>query len=149
MEGCEQILANLQFSCDGRPAAVAVVPVGNSATNPVVARGLASAFERSDARVKLVKGSPHAKKFQVSVPPDAAIVVSCEPLDEGVGTAYIAHGADVTVLCVIEWADSKSQLASVIDELKLAKANIAGIAYLSEPKKAKELKCEKQAMEGE
>ena len=138
LEGCEQILANLQFRCDGRPATVAVVPVGTSVTSPIVAKGLANALERSDVRVKLVKGSPHAKKFQVNVPSDAAIIVSCEPFDEGIGAAYIAHGADATVLCVGEWTDSRRQVVATVQELELAKANIAGIAYLPEEKKHKE-----------
>lgn len=137
-EGGERLLANLLFRCGGRPSTIAVVPVGVESTAPVTARELASALERSDVRVKLVKGSPHAKKFQVSVPEDAAIVVSCEPLDAGMGAAYIAHNADATVLCVSEWADSRRQLASAVGELELAEASIAGIAYLPEEKKPRE-----------
>lgn len=102
-----------------------------------------AALERSDVRVKLVKGSPHAKKFQVTVPPDAAIVVSCEPLSVGMGAAYIAHNADATVLCISEWTDTRKQLLSTIRELELAKANIAGIAYLPEEKPVKEHKTDK------
>lgn len=149
LEGGERLLANLQFCCNMRPSTIAVVPVGAETTAPIVARELAGALERSDVRVKLVKGSPHAKKFQVTVPEDAAIVVSCEPLDAGMGAAYIAHNADVTVLCVSEWTDSKRQLAATVQELELAKANIAGVTFLPEPKKAKEPKREKQVMEGE
>lgn len=148
VEGGERLLANLQFRCDGRPSTIAVVPVGVASVAPVVARELAGALERNDIRVKLVKGSPHAKKFQVSVPADAAIVVSCEPLDEGMGAAYIAHSAEITVLCVSEWADSKKQLAYTIRELELARANIAGIAYLPEEKKAREPRRSKDS-EGE
>lgn len=147
-EGGERLLANLQFRCNGRPQTVAVVPVGVESTAPVVARELAGALERSDVRVKLVKGSPHAKKFQVSVPEDAAIVVSCEPLDAGMGAAYIAHNADATILCVSEWTDSRKQLASTVSELELAKANIAGVAYLPEEKKSREPKRAKEP-EGE
>lgn len=137
-EGGERLLANLQFRCNGRPSTIAIVPVGTETTAPVAARELAAALEHNDVRVKLVKGSPHAKKFQVSVPEDAAIVVSCEPLDAGMGAAYIAHNADVTVLCVSEWTDSKRQLASTVGELELAGASIAGIAYLPEEKKPRE-----------
>ena len=138
LEGGERLLANLLFCCNMRPSTIAVVPVGAETTAPIVARELAEALERSDVRVKLVKGSPHAKKFQVTVPEDAAIVVSCEPLDAGMGAAYIAHNADVTVLCVSEWTDSKRQLAATVQELELAKANIAGMAYLPEEKKPRE-----------
>ncbi|MEI3377518.1 MAG: hypothetical protein V8R08_06815 [Coriobacteriales bacterium] len=148
LEGNERVLANLQFRCEQRPATVAVIPVGDETASPIVARGLAGALERSDVRVKLVKGSPHAKRFQVSVPEDAAIVVSCEPLVAGMGAAYIAHSADATILCVSEWADSKKQLSSTVSELELAKANIVGVAYLPEEKKPREPKRAKEP-EGE
>lgn len=138
LDGGDRLLANLQFRCDGRPSTVAVVPVGISTSAPAAARELASALERSDVRVKLVKGSPHAKRFQVSVPEDAAIVVSCESLEEGMGAAYIAHNADATVLCVSEWTDSRKQLTATIQELELAKANIAGIVCLPEQKQLKQ-----------
>lgn len=147
-DGGERLLANLQFCHGARPSTVAVVPIGVAMTAPVVARELAGALERSDVRVKLVKGSPHANKFQVSVPEDAAIVVSCEPLEVGMGAAYIAHGADVTVLCASEWADSRRQLVSVVRELGLAKAKIIGVAFLPEEKKAREPRRAK-APEGE
>ena len=139
-DGGDRLLANLQFRCNGRPSTISVVPVGIEATAPVVARELTGALERSDVRVRLVKGSPHAKKFQVSVPEDAAIVVSCEPLDVGMGAAYIAHNADATVLCVSEWTDSRKQLTATIQELELAKANIAGIVCLPEQKQLKQAK---------
>ena len=147
-DGGERLLANFLFRCDKRPSSIAVVPVGTATTAPVVARELAAALERIEVRVKLVKGSPHAKKFQVNVPNDAAIVVSCEPITMGMGAAYIAHSADATILCVSEWTDSKKQLVSTMRELGLAKANIAGIAYLPEEKIAKEPKKGKEP-EGE
>lgn len=56
-EGGERLLANLLFRCGERPSTIAVVPVGVESTAPVTARELASALERSDVRVKLVKGS--------------------------------------------------------------------------------------------
>lgn len=136
-EGGEQLLANLQFSYGSKPATVAIIPVGVPSTAPVTSRELAGAMERSDIRVKLVKGSPAAKKFRVAVPEGAAVIVSCEPLEAGMGAAYIAHNADTTILCVSEWTDSKRQLAAVIKEMELAKANIAGIAYLPEEQKPK------------
>lgn len=144
-EGGERLLANLQFRNNGRPSTVAIVPVAVAVTASIVARELAGALERSDIRVKLVKGSPHAKKFQVSVPDGAAIVVSCEPLDDGMGAAYIAHKADVTIVCAAEWTDSKKQLASTVQELNLANANIAGVVIIPEEKKSKKLRGEKQS----
>lgn len=137
-EGGERLLANLHFRNGGRPSTVAIVPAGAASASPVAARELAGVLERSDVRVKLVKGSPHAKKFQVTVPSDAAIVVSCEPLAAGMGAAYIAHNADATIVCVCGWVDSKKQLALTVQELELAKANVVGVVFFPEAAKPKE-----------
>lgn len=144
-EGGERLLANLQFSNDGKPSTVAVVPVGVAETALLVARELAAAFEHSDIRVKLVKGSPHARKFKVSVPENAAIIVSCESFDMGMGAAYIAHNADATVVCVAEWVDSKKQFLSTVRELNFAKANIAGVVIIPEQKTPRKPQGEKQS----
>lgn len=143
-EGGERLLANLQFRNNGRPSTVAIVPVGDAATAPITARELAGALERGDIRIKLVKGSPHARKFQVSVPEDAAIIVSCEPLSDGMGAAYITHNADAAIVCAAEWIDSRKQLMSTVQELNLAKANIAGIVIIPEEEKPKKPRSEKQ-----
>lgn len=131
-EDGDRILANLQFACGKRPLTIAVVPIGQDKTAITVSNELAGALERSAVRVKTVKGSPHARRFKVNVPEDAAVVVCCPSLAAGVGASYIANSSDATVLCVAEWADSKRQLLSTIRELELAKANIAGLAYLPE-----------------
>lgn len=141
----ERLLANLQFRNDGKPSTIAVVPIGFAAIAPVVAKELAGALEHSDIRVKLVKGSPHARKFQVSVPDNAAVIVSCEPLDEGMGAAYVAHNADATIICVNEWVDSKKQLISTVRELELAKANTVGLVVVSEGKIPEKPRDEKRA----
>lgn len=144
-EGGDRILANLEFCCGRRPASTAVVPIAEAASASVVSQVLIGALERSNVRVKLVKGSPYARKFKVRVPEDAAIVVCCPPLSAGAGATYIANNSDATVLCVTEWTDSKRQLMATIRELQLAKANLAGLAYLPEDKDAKAaLKSEKK-----
>lgn len=53
------------------------------------------------------------------------------------------------MLCVTEWTDSKRQLLATMRELELAKANIAGLAYLPEDKEATEAaKAERKAKRG-
>lgn len=140
VEDGDRILANLQFVCGKRPSTVAVVPVGNPESSVTISRELMGALERSDVRVKLVKGSPHARKFRVSVPDDAAVLVCCLPLSVGIGASYIANSSDATVLCVTEWTDSKRQLLATVRELELAKANIAGLVLLPEDKRAAKIK---------
>lgn len=138
VEDGDRILANLQFACGKRPSTIAVVPIGQADSAVVISNELVNALERSSVRTRIVKGSPHARKFKVSVPEDAAVVVCCPPLAAGAGASYIANSSDVTVLCVTEWTDSKRQLLATMREFELAKANIAGLAYLPEDKEATE-----------
>lgn len=138
VEDGDRILANLQFACGKRPSTIAVVPIGQADSAIVISNELVNALERSSVRTRIVKGSPHARKFKVSVPEDAAVVVCCPPLAAGAGASYIANSSDATVLCVTEWTDSKRQLLATLRELELAKANIAGLAYLPEDKEATE-----------
>ena len=138
VEDGDRILANLQFACGKRPSTIAVVPIGQADSAVVISNELVIALERSSVRTRIVKGSPHARKFKVSVPEDAAVVVCCPPLAAGAGASYIANSSDATVLCVTEWTDSKRQLLATMRELELAKANIAGLAYLPEDKEAME-----------
>ena len=137
-EDGDRILANLQFACGKRPSTIAVVPIGQADSAVVISNELVNALERSSVRTRIVKGSPHARKFKVSVPEDAAVVVCCPPLAAGAGASCIANSSDATVLCVTEWTDSKRQLLATMRELELAKANIAGLAYLPEDKEATE-----------
>lgn len=138
VEDGDRILANLQFACGKRPSTIAVVPIGQADSAVVISNELVNALERSSVRTRIVKGSPHARKFKVSVPEDAAVVVCCPPIAAGAGASYIANSSDATVLCVTEWTDSKRQLLATMRELELAKANIAGLAYLPEDKEATE-----------
>lgn len=138
VEDGDRILANLQFACGKRPSTIAVVPIGQADSAVVISNELVNALERSSVRTRIVKGSPHARKFKVSVPEDATVVVCCPPLVAGAGASYIANSSDATVLCVTEWTDSKRQLLATMRELELVKANIAGLAYLPEDKEATE-----------
>lgn len=138
VEDGDRILANLQFACGKRPSTIAVVPIGQADSAVVISNELVNALEHSSVRTRIVKGSPHARKFKVSVPEDAAVVVCCPPPAAGAGASYIANSSDATVLCVTEWTDSKRQLLATMRELELAKANIAGLAYLPEDKEAME-----------
>lgn len=138
VEDGDRILANLQFACGKRPSTIAVVPIGQADSAVVISNEFVNALERSSVRTRIVKGSPHARKFKVSVPEDAAVVVCCPPLAAGAGASYIANSSDATVLCVTEWTDSKRQLLATMRGLELVKANIAGLAYLPEDKEATE-----------
>lgn len=130
-DGGERLLANLFFHCDKTPASIAIVPVGNTDSSSIVANELARALDHTGVQAKLVQGVAHARRFKVNIPEGSAVIVDCRPITEGMGAAYIAHDAQATVLCVSEWTSSKSQLSTTAKELRLAKANLAGIAYFS------------------
>lgn len=54
------------------------------------------------------------------------------PLSEGMTGAYSAQKAEATVVTVRQWADTLGQLESTVAELKLAGANLVGIAFSRE-----------------
>lgn len=132
IERGEQLFANIQFHCNKVPSTIAIVPIGEPTTALIVSKELAGAFERGSINTKLIKGSAHIRKFKVKVPDNAAVLACCEPITAGMGTAYIAHHSDTTLLCIRGWIDNKRELAATINELQLANADIAGIAFLPE-----------------
>lgn len=132
VERGEQLFANIQFHCNKVPSTIAIIPIGEPTTALIVSKELAGAFERGSINTKLIKGSAHIRKFKVKVPDNAAVLACCEPITAGMGTAYIAHHSDTTLLCIRGWVDNKRQLETTINELQLANADIAGIAFLPE-----------------
>ena len=126
----ERLLANVRFSTDERPSTIAVVPTGLTGATLTCAE-LASAFEHSGTGVCRVKGSPHAESINEVALPGMVTIIECAPISEGMGAVYIAKEADLTILCVREWADSRRTLASVMGELEFAQSNVGGAVYLS------------------
>ena len=57
--------------------------------------------------------------------------MECSSISEGMGAIYIAKEADITILCVREWLDSRKALTNLVEELMLAQCNIAGVVFLS------------------
>ena len=93
---------------------------------------LASAIENSGIAVTRLQGSPHAQSFNPITLPNMVTIVECASLSEGMGAAYIAREADVTILCVNEWIDSRKVLVSVVEELQFAQVRPAGIVFLTQ-----------------
>lgn len=126
----ERLLANIRFSSDDPITTIAVVPTGLTGATLTCAE-LTSAFEHSGVPVSRIPGNPHAEGFNHVPMPGIVTIVECAPLSEGMGAVYIAKEADLTVLCVNEWSDSKKTLANVVEELTFAQANIAGAVLLT------------------
>ncbi|WP_251197533.1 hypothetical protein [Anaerotardibacter muris] len=127
----ERLLANVRFLSDDLPSNIAIVPVGYTGATLTCAE-LASAFENAHIAATRVKGSPHAQSLNTINLPEIVTLIECAPISEGVGAVYIAKEADITILCVCEWRDSRKTLSSVVEELKFAKASIGGIVLLTE-----------------
>lgn len=127
----ERLLANIRFSGDSQPSSIAVVPVGFTG-GALTCAELASAIENSGIAVTRLQGSPHAQSFNPITLPNMVTIVECASLSEGMGAAYIAREADVTILCVNEWIDSRKVLVSVVEELQFAQVRPAGIVFLTQ-----------------
>ncbi len=126
----ERLLANVRFLSDEPPSTIAIVPTGLTGATITCAE-LASAFEHSGTAVRRIKGNPHAEGFNEIPLPGIISIIECSPISEGMGAVYVAKEADVTILCVREWLDSRKALSNVVEELRFAQCNIAGLVYLS------------------
>lgn len=126
----ERLLANVRFASEGLPSTVAIIPAGLTGMTLVCAE-LTSAFEHSGITARCTKGDAHAEGLGNMSLPGVVTIVECPPLSEGMGSLYIAREADLTVLCAQEWVDSREALTNVVRELEFAKANIAGVVFLS------------------
>lgn len=126
----ERLLANVRFLSDEPPSTIAVVPTGLVGSTLTCAE-LAGAFEHSGAAVRRIKGNPHAEGFNDVPLPGVISIVECSSISEGMGAIYIAKEADITILCVREWLDSRKALTNLVEELMLAQCNIAGVVFLS------------------
>lgn len=126
----EKLLANIRFLSEEPLNTIAVIPAGLTGATLTCAE-LTSVFEHSGVAVSRTKGNPHAEGFKSAALPGILTIVECPSLSEGIGSVYIAKEADITILCVREWLDSRSALSNMIDELHLAKVNIIGVVYLA------------------
>lgn len=126
----ERLLANVRFLSENPPSTIAIIPVG-SMGGALTSTELASAFENAGVPVMRVQGSPHAEGFNHAALPGLVTIVECAPLFQGMGAAYVAREADVTILCACEWSDSRKALSTVVEELRLAQVNPTGVVFLT------------------
>lgn len=118
-----QLWANIQFAYEGdTPSSVCLLPVAKTEIAGVEQ-------QLSDAILGWSLDMEEAKEKGYN-DSDNVVLSACAPLSEDVNAVYIAHMADVTVVVVKKWQDSMKQLADVLRQLSLAKANIAGIVLL-------------------
>ena len=114
----ERLLANVRFAAadaagegvdPGSLGSVLVVPAGDEAAARAACELLKEAAEAEDA--------------------GALEVAQAGPLSEGMAGAYASRDAGAVVVAVRQWADALPQLESTVAELRLAGANLVGLAF--------------------
>lgn len=123
-----ELWANIQFVAAGAVDSVCLVPLDSDSANEC-AEFLMEAIAQlgRTAQVHEVSGND----FSVaSVGSSEISIYSCAPLNRGVGAAYCAHAASVTVICARTWRDSFKTLENAMRELSIANANVVGVALL-------------------
>lgn len=60
----------------------------------------------------------------------AVHVVDCLPLEESINSAFVARDADAVLVCCVQWKDSRKRLIATLKKLKIAHANVVGVALI-------------------
>lgn len=121
----EILWANIQFADDSIPASICLLPVrGNSK-------------ELSSALVHSIDASGNSAVLATFGKVDAQInasdcinVFACDSISKDASSLWCARQSEVTIICVWQWHDRIEDLEEAIQEVELAKAKIAGIAYI-------------------
>lgn len=122
----EQLWANIQFRASGAMESICLLPVGDEGVSWCT-RHLVDAMERTGVHARIHSVEADANEVS-SLEASLVTVFECEPLDRGMGAAYCAREASVTVVCAVSWKDSRPALRAVADELELAGVSVAGAA---------------------
>lgn len=113
----ERLWANVQFGFSGEIESICLLPLSAGYVD-----------ECADSLIRAIEETPsdsHLAKADV-IP----AVSACSPMADGVASAYCARSSTVTVLCARQWSDSRKVLASTVEELGLAHANVMGVVLL-------------------
>ncbi len=102
---CKRLLANCRFANGDELESVCIVPVAGLVDDQVVTK---------------MEDNPYAIK-----------ILPVESIAESVDGAQRAHCADATVVLVELWKENEGELARTLAELKLARANVVGVAVVS------------------
>lgn len=117
--------ANIQFSDDVPPESICLFPVSEN-TEPI-ANTLARIIEASG---QIATPVPFSQKNEGSVVEGKTNIYYCESIGDDASSLWCARESDVTVICARQWRDKAESVEEAVQECELAKANLAGIAYL-------------------
>lgn len=117
-DGCfgERVLTTLFCSSSKPPQTIAIIAL----------------TDHDAERIEQVMGSELDAITLWEQPP---IITVCNPPKRNIGNLITAHDADAVLLCATPWKDSLEATKSILDELKLVGANIAGIILASRYKR--------------
>lgn len=112
------------------PASVALVPVGAADVMTMGAQLAEAAREdgRNVAVENCVRGDARGR---AGIADSDLRIICCAPLRDGVEGARAAHEADATIIAVTAWRDGVRSLDEALAELKMAEANVVGVALAS------------------
>lgn len=124
----ERLLANIRFA-SGKPdmRTVLVVPVYEGEPAALVGMLIDRAARSESAYDGGIRGS------QVRVS-------ACAPLLQGAAAVYEARATDAVAIAASQWKDSRKNVESTANELRLANANVVGCVLVREMKGVKRAK---------
>lgn len=127
--GRNLFFANVCFALGAVPKTIAFVPVGAVETRWAISHFTECAnSENINTRV-LTLANNRANDLDFSKDNDCGIcVLACEPVDDSAFTLYASQNADGVILCLETWKSGRRELVFALKELRLAQANILGIA---------------------
>lgn len=128
----DYLWANVQFVCGTPPSSVAVIPLRGC--DPLVTAGQIEAAAKRDGFSATISFAQE-RRNSCAIEPDSLDLIVCSLLDENVSAALAARSAEATVIVACAWVTSAHELETVLQELKIADAKIAGVALLPFPSK--------------
>lgn len=117
-DGCfgERVLTTLFCSSSKPPQTIAIIAL----------------TDHDAERIEQIMGS---KLDAITLWEQPPTITVCNPPKRNIGNLITAHDADAVLLCATSWKDSLEATKSILDELKLVGANIAGIILTSHYKR--------------
>lgn len=122
----ERLLANVRFA-SGKPNMSSVLVVPASEGEPAALVGML--LDRA-ARSEFPRDGSSSRGQQVRVS-------ACAPLLQGAAAAYESREVDAVVIAAAQWDDSRKNVESTANELRLANANVVGCVLVKGVKGAK------------
>lgn len=120
----ERLLANVRFA-SGKPDMRSVLVVPASEGEPAALVGML--LDRAARSESPRDGKSRGSQVRVS---------ACAPLLQGAAAAYESRAVDAVVIAAAQWNDSRKDVESTANELRLASANVVGCVLVRNVKRS-------------